>query len=122
MQAKGSTINKFVLGEKEVEGKNARFTYDRGSYSIIETVSEEEQNVIYKSRNSQEAYTRWNVYIGRKRSVHQEIRTQINRMNKNKLPAEVCRQLMELCIPDQILEKPFPNTSLVLETEIKAFR
>ena len=67
MQAKGSTINKFVLGEKEVEGKNARFTYDRGSYSIIETVSEEEQNVIYKSRNSQEAYTRGTVYLGRKK-------------------------------------------------------
>lgn len=67
MQAKGPVINKFVLGEKEVEGKNARFTYDRGSYSIIEVVSEEEQNLIYKSRNSQEAYTKWNVYIGRKK-------------------------------------------------------
>ena len=27
----------------------------------------ENKNVIYKSRNAQEAYTKWNVYIGRKK-------------------------------------------------------
>lgn len=27
----------------------------------------EERNVIYKSRNAQEAYMKWNVYIGRKK-------------------------------------------------------
>ena len=28
---------------------------------------DEERNVIYKSRNAQEAYMKWNVYIGRKK-------------------------------------------------------
>lgn len=60
------TINKFVLGTKELEGKIAEFQYDRGCYSIVDVV-EEQKTVIYKSRNSQEAYQKWNVYIGRKK-------------------------------------------------------
>lgn len=82
MQPKGQAINKFILGEKEVEGKNARFTYDRGNYAITELVSEEEQNVIYKSRNSQEAYHKWNVYIGRKKE--RVPRNQENKKQENK--------------------------------------
>ena len=59
-------INTFTLGTKELEGKNAEFQYDKGWYSIIDIVGEE-KNVIYKSKNAQEAYTKWNVYIGRKK-------------------------------------------------------
>ena len=59
-------ITTFTLGEKELEGKNAQFQYDKGWYSIIDIVGEE-KNVVYKSKNSQEAYTKWNVYIGRKK-------------------------------------------------------
>ena len=59
-------INSFTLGTKELEGKNAEFQYDKGWYSIIDIV-DEEKNVIYKSKNAQEAYTKWNVYIGRKK-------------------------------------------------------
>ena len=40
--------------------------YDKGWYSITDIVGEE-RNVIYKSRNAQEAYMKWNVYIGRKK-------------------------------------------------------
>ena len=59
-------INKFVLGNKELEGKMAEFQYDKGWYSITDIIGEE-KNVIYKSRNAQEAYLKWNVYIGRKK-------------------------------------------------------
>ena len=59
-------ITTFMLGEKELEGKNAQFQYDKGWYSIIDIV-DEEKNVIYKSKNAQEAYTKWNAYIGRKK-------------------------------------------------------
>ncbi len=59
-------INSFVLGTKELEDKNAEFQYDKGWYSIVDIIGEE-KNVIYKSRNAQEAYTKWNVYIGRKK-------------------------------------------------------
>ena len=59
-------ITTFVLGEKELEGKNAQFQYDKGWYSITDIVGEE-KNVVYKSKNAQEAYTKWNVYIGRKK-------------------------------------------------------
>lgn len=59
-------ISTFTLGEKELEGKNAQFQYDKGWYSIVDIV-DEEKNVIYKSKNAQEAYTKWNVYIGRKK-------------------------------------------------------
>lgn len=59
-------ITTFTLGEKELEGKNAQFQYDKGWYSITDVVGEE-KNVVYKSKNAQEAYTKWNVYIGRKK-------------------------------------------------------
>ena len=59
-------INTFTLGAKELEGKNAEFQYDKGWYSIVDIVGEE-KSVIYKSKNAQEAYTKWNVYIGRKK-------------------------------------------------------
>ena len=38
-------IHKFVLGTKDFDDKN----------------------IIYKSRNAQEAYLKWNIYIGRKK-------------------------------------------------------
>lgn len=59
-------ITTFTLGEKELEGKNAQFQYDKGWYSITDIVGEE-KNVVYKSKNAQEAYAKWNVYIGRKK-------------------------------------------------------
>ena len=59
-------IHKFVLGNKELEGKVAEFQYDRGWYSITDILGEQ-RNTIYKSRNAQEAYLKWNVYIGRKK-------------------------------------------------------
>lgn len=59
-------ITTFMLGEKELEGKNAQFQYDKGWYSITDIIGEE-KNVVYKSKNAQEAYTKWNVYIGRKK-------------------------------------------------------
>lgn len=59
-------IHKFVLGSKELEGKTAEFQYDKGWYSITDIVGEERE-VIYKSKNAQEAYMKWNVYIGRKK-------------------------------------------------------
>lgn len=64
--AQQQTIHKFVLGNKELDGKTAEFLYDKGWYSITDIVGEE-RNVIYKSRNAQEAYMKWNVYIGRKK-------------------------------------------------------
>lgn len=71
------TIHKFVLGNKEVEGKAAEFEYDRGWYSISE-VTGDQREIIYKSKNAQEAYMKWNVYIGRKkeRAVPEERRRQ----------------------------------------------
>ena len=65
-------ITTFMLGEKELEGKNAQFQYDKGWYSIIDIMGEE-KNVIYKSKNAQEAYTKWNVYIGRKKERPQRV-------------------------------------------------
>lgn len=65
-QQQQQAIHKFVLGSKELEGKTAEFGYDKGWYSITDIVGEE-RNVIYKSRNAQEAYMKWNVYIGRKK-------------------------------------------------------
>ena len=59
-------INTFTLGTKELEDKNAEFQYDKGWYSIVDIIGEE-KNLIYKSKNAQEAYTKWNVYIGRKK-------------------------------------------------------
>ena len=59
-------INTFVLGTKELDDKNAEFQYDKGWYIITDIVGEE-KSVVYKSKNAQEAYTKWNVYIGRKK-------------------------------------------------------
>lgn len=64
--AQQQAIHKFVLGSKELEGKTAEFQYDKGWYSITDIVGEE-RDVIYKSKNAQEAYMKWNVYIGRKK-------------------------------------------------------
>lgn len=64
-------INSFTLGTKELEGKNAEFQYDKGWYSIVDIIGEE-KSVIYKSKNAQEAYTKWNVYIGRKKERAQK--------------------------------------------------
>ena len=64
-------INTFVLGTKELEDKTAEFQYDKGWY-IITDIVDEEKNVIYKSKNSQEAYTKWNIYIGRKKERPQK--------------------------------------------------
>ena len=52
--AQQQVVHKFVLGNKELEGKVAEFQYDKGWYSITDIVGEE-RNVIYKSRNAQEA-------------------------------------------------------------------
>ena len=65
-QQQSQPINKFVLGNKELEGKVAEFEYDRGCYTIVDIIGEE-KNVVYKSRNAQEAYLKWNIYIGRKK-------------------------------------------------------
>lgn len=65
-QNQGDVIRSFTLGNKELEGKTVEFQYDRGQYSITDVVGEE-RSIVYKSRNAQEAYTRWNVYIGRKK-------------------------------------------------------
>lgn len=65
-QNQGDVIRSFTLGNKEIEGKTVEFQYDRGQYSITDVVGEE-RSIVYKSRNAQEAYTKWNVYIGRKK-------------------------------------------------------
>ena len=59
-------IHKFTLGTKELEGKNVEFQYEKGWYSITDIVGEE-RNTISRSKNAQEAYNKWNVYIGRKK-------------------------------------------------------
>lgn len=66
MAQQQQAIHKFVLGNKEFENKNSEFQYDRGWYSITD-ITGEEREVIYKSKNAQEAYMKWNVYIGRKK-------------------------------------------------------
>lgn len=66
MAQQQNAIHKFVLGTKELEGKNAEFQYDHGWYSITDIIGEE-RNEFYRSRNAQEAYVKWNVYIGRKK-------------------------------------------------------
>jgi hypothetical protein len=65
-QSQSQAIRTFVLGNKEIEGKTVEFQYDHGWYSICD-ISGEERSVVYKSRNAQEAYMKWNVYIGRKK-------------------------------------------------------
>ena len=59
-------IHKFVLGTKDFDDKQSEFMYDKGWYSITDIIGEE-KNIIYKSRNAQEAYLKWNIYIGRKK-------------------------------------------------------
>ena len=59
-------IHKFILGTKEFDDKSSEFEYDKGWYSITD-ITGEERNIIYKSKNAQEAYLKWNVYIGRKK-------------------------------------------------------
>ena len=65
-QQQSQVINRFTLGTKELDDKVAEFQYDKGWYSIVDIIGEE-KNVVYKSRNAQEAYLKWNVYIGRKK-------------------------------------------------------
>ena len=65
-------INSFVLGTKELDDKNAEFQYDKGWYIITDIIGEEKTQV-YKSKNAQEAYTKWNVYIGRKKERPQRV-------------------------------------------------
>ena len=65
-QQQSQAINRFTLGTKELDDKVAEFQYDKGWYSIVDIIGEE-KNVVYKSRNAQEAYLKWNVYIGRKK-------------------------------------------------------
>lgn len=65
-QDKSDNLRTFMLGDKELDDKTAQFLYDRGWYSIVDVMGEEKHEV-YKSRNAQEAYTKWNVYIGRKK-------------------------------------------------------
>lgn len=81
--AQQQSIHKFVLGNKELEGKIAEFQYDRGVYTITDIVGEE-RSVIYKSRNAQEAYMKWNVYIGRKKERPQR---EINRRDNDRDPS-----------------------------------
>lgn len=38
-------IHKFVLGNKELEGKTAEFQYDKGWYSITDIVGEERERI-----------------------------------------------------------------------------
>ena len=54
------------ISTKELDDKTSEFQYDKGWYSITDIVGEE-KNVVYKSKNAQEAYYKWNVYIGRKK-------------------------------------------------------
>lgn len=65
-QSQSQSIRTFVLGNKELEGKTAEFQYDHGWYSIFD-IMDEQRSIVYKSKNAQEAYSKWNVYIGRKK-------------------------------------------------------
>ena len=71
-QDKSDNLRTFMLGDKELDDKTAQFLYDRGWYSIVDVMGEEKHEV-YKSRNAQEAYTKWNVYIGRKKETRRHI-------------------------------------------------
>lgn len=83
--AQQQAIHKFVLGSKELDGKTAEFLYDKGWYSITDIIGEE-RNLVYKSRNAQEAYMKWNVYIGRKkeRSIPINNRSENSRTENNR--------------------------------------
>ncbi len=65
-QQQSQVINRFTLGTKDLDDKVAEFQYDKGWYSIVDILGEE-KSVVYKSRNAQEAYLKWNIYIGRKK-------------------------------------------------------
>ena len=81
-------IHKFVLGNKDFDDKISEFQYDRGWYSITDIIGEE-RNIIYKSKNAQEAYMKWNVYIGRKKErmspeERRKLREEQRKERKNK--------------------------------------
>ena len=66
----------------------SEFQYDRGWYSITDIIGEE-RNTIYKSKNAQEAYMKWNVYIGRKKErmspeERRKLREEQRKERKNK--------------------------------------
>lgn len=76
-------IKTFVLGNKELDGKTAEFQYDHGWYTIFDIVGEE-KTVVFKSKNAQESYTKWNVYIGRKKERPQREIPQENEKENDK--------------------------------------
>lgn len=76
-------IKTFVLGNKELDGKTAEFQYDHGWYTIFDVVGEE-KTVVFKSKNAQESYTKWNVYIGRKKERPQREILQENEKENDK--------------------------------------
>ena len=59
-------IHKFVLGNKELEGKTAEFQYDKGWYSITDIVGEE-RNVIPQCAGS--LYEMERIYRPKKRET-----------------------------------------------------
>ncbi len=77
------SIKTFVLGNKELDGKTAEFQYDHGWYTIFDIVGEE-KTVVFKSKNAQESYTKWNVYIGRKKERPQREISQENEKENDK--------------------------------------
>ncbi len=74
-ESQEDNLKAFTLGHKELEGKVAEFLYDRGTYTIVDIVGEEKTEVL-RSRSAQEAYTKWNVYIGRKKERPQRERSE----------------------------------------------
>ena len=81
-------IHKFVLVNKDFDDKTSEFQYDIGWYSITDIIGEE-RNTIYKSKNAQEAYMKWNVYIGRKKErmspeERRKLREEQRKERKNK--------------------------------------
>ena len=53
MNKMSQVINKFVLGEKELEGKMAEFQYDRGWYSITDIIGEEKNVIQFKDERNE---------------------------------------------------------------------
>ncbi len=85
-------IKTFVLGNKELEGKTAEFQYDHGWYTIYDIVGEEKM-IVFKSKNAQESYTKWNVYIGRKKERPQrELPQETERDNDRKREQQETRR------------------------------
>jgi hypothetical protein len=85
--AQSQAVHTFVLGNKELEGKTAEFQYDRGWYSISDIIGEE-RKIIYRSKNAQEAYLKWNVYIGRKKERPQRVNTEETRVENKTFEKE----------------------------------